>query len=356
MINLYRVVLYSTLVFCTAILIAAFSVCKPITLPEQSVIRHLVKKETNINLLAVGDISLSRNVAAQIDKHDNPDFPFSSLGDLLLSTDFNFGNLESPFSGSEHYPSTGSIIFNAPPRNIDGLKKYQFKALNLANNHVLDQGIDGLKYTLKYLPENGLYTFGAGLDQPQAWKPLITEIKGIRVAFIGASYSSINDGGVKTNDYVARIQDLEKLNTSIADAKKTADFVIVSMHAGQEYTRQPDKDQTTFAHAAVEYGADLVIGHHPHWIQTIENYQGKYIFYSLGNFIFDQMWSIETTEGLSLLLNLKKQDDQVYLNSITLMPVIIENYSTPRLATPEESKSVLKKINWNADTVIQLGN
>jgi poly-gamma-glutamate synthesis protein (capsule biosynthesis protein) len=124
------------------------------------------------------------------------------------------------------------------------------------------------------------------------------------------------------------------------------------MHAGTEYMRTPNQNQTEFAHAAIDAGADMVIGHHPHWIQTTEKYQGKYIFYSLGNFIFDQMWSQDTKEGLALKITLSKipaprlQGTPVpaKLEKLELVPVIIENYSTPRLANEVESLRILKKI------------
>ena len=124
------------------------------------------------------------------------------------------------------------------------------------------------------------------------------------------------------------------------------------MHAGTEYTHQPNKAQITFAHAAIDYGADMVIGHHPHWIQKIEKYNNKYIFYSLGNFIFDQMWSQETKEGLALKITLSKNltpalqgpKTMAELDYIELLPVIIENFSTPRPATAEETKTILNKI------------
>ena len=161
------------------------------------------------------------------------------------------------------------------------------------------------------------------------------------------------------------------------------------MHAGTEYTRKPNQQQIEFAHAAIAAGADMVIGAHPHWIQTVEKYQGspanplckkssfdnpiinkdgekyqsldlgegcagKYIFYSLGNFIFDQMWSQETREGLALKISLSKpagadfglqgQKTATSLDSVELLPVIIEDYSSPRPADETESKNILKKI------------
>lgn len=327
---------------------------------------------TDISFMAVGDIMLSRNVAGTMAKNGkDPYFPFRKLDDVLHSTDFNFANLESPFSGRDDYNPTGSLVFNAPTWTIDGLGQYNFKVLNLANNHAFDQGKDGVLYTKKYLADHYLKGIGVGNNLDEAWQGDTFSSKGVTVGFIGASYASENDGGVATNNYVARIEDVTRLKQSIAAMKAKADFVVVTMHAGTEYTRTPNQSQINFARAAIDAGADIVIGAHPHWIQTSEQYKGKYIFYSLGNFIFDQEWSQDTKEGLMLKITLTKKgvcDPQVnqyspskqqevacsddvqgtrtgaQLKQIELMPVIIENYSTPRLASDTEKQSILKKI------------
>jgi poly-gamma-glutamate synthesis protein (capsule biosynthesis protein) len=298
---------------------------------------------SKISFLAVGDISLSRNVAAQIIKHDDPLLPFKNIANLLKSTDFNFANLESPFAGGNYFGKTGSLVFNAPLNNIKGLVEYNFKILNLANNHALDQGLRGLEYTRNYLTKNNIQYTGVGNNLTEAWQPVLVKANDIKIAFIGASYSSINDNAKTTNNYVARIEDLNMLKNAIAKAKKTSDFIVVAMHAGTEYTYKPNEKQINFAHAAIEAGADMVIGHHPHWIQSIEQYQGKYIFYSLGNFIFDQMWSQETKEGLMLKIILQK-NSVTKLYQVELIPIIIENYSTPRLANEQESTTMLNQI------------
>jgi poly-gamma-glutamate synthesis protein (capsule biosynthesis protein) len=121
------------------------------------------------------------------------------------------------------------------------------------------------------------------------------------------------------------------------------------MHAGVEYTRRPDQPQIDFARNAIDYGADIVIGAHPHWTQVFEQYKGKYIFYSLGNFIFDQEWSRDTKEGLALKITLHNRKSSAHsatsrVEQIELIPVVIENYSTPRPATEAETRQILQKI------------
>jgi poly-gamma-glutamate synthesis protein (capsule biosynthesis protein) len=246
-----------------------------------------------------------------------------------------------------------SLVFGAPSDYILGLVNYNFKSLNLANNHALDQGIKGLEYTLNYLDEKNIKHVGAGKNLNEAWQPAIVETRGIKICFIGASYASINDSGKTQNNYVARIDDNENLKLAIQNSKSLCNFVVTTMHAGTEYTRKPNNIQIQFAHNAIDFGADVVIGAHPHWVQTIEKYKDKYIFYSLGNFIFDQEWSQETKEGLALKIQVSKANNQnslqgtqtfAKLENIELIPVILENYSTPRPANEDEAKKILKKI------------
>lgn len=296
--------------------------------------------------LAVGDMMISRGVARVIDSARDPLIPFSALEKEFLATDFNFGNLESPVSGNDNRVGKG-LVFNARKADIEGLVKYKFKVVNLANNHALDQGPNGLQFTRDFLTQKGIEYLGVGADLNEAWKPKFVEANGIKIGFVGASYASINDGGVARNNLVARVEDEENLKKAIESARSQSDFVVVTMHAGIEYVRQPDKTQVKFARAAVDFGADVVIGAHPHWVQVTEEYKGKMIYYSLGNFIFDQR-KPETILGLMLKVNLKTSanpDERATLDSIEYMPVVIEKMGIPRLATPTEAKSILQKIN-----------
>lgn len=228
-------------------------------------------EKTQTTFLAVGDIMLSRKVALKIKQANNPLLPFSRLSPLLNSTDFNFGNLETPFSEK---PIIGgsALIFASPTSSLSGLMENKFKVLNLANNHALDKGRDGLLFTKQLLTQNNVLTVGAGLDLSQAWQPAVVETNGIKICFVGASYASINDNGKSNNDYVARIEDMENLKLSITTSKTLCDYTVATMHAGTEYTYTPNKAQIDFAHKAIDLGADMVIGAHPHWIQTIEKY------------------------------------------------------------------------------------
>lgn len=306
--------------------------------------------ENRVTFLAVGDMMISRGVASAMVRAGSPLAPFKKMESIFLSTDFNFGNLEVPISGRDNVIGKG-LVFNMKTTDIAGLKTYNFKVLNLANNHALDQGLNGLLNTRKVLGENGFTFMGTGENLDEAWQPKIFEVKGVKIGFVGASYASVNDNGVSRNNYVARMEDKDKLKKAIEQLRADgADFILATMHGGTEYTRRPNQTQIDFARAAIDYGADIVIGAHPHWAQIFEQYKDKYIFYSLGNFIFDQEWSRDTKEGLTLKITLQSRKSSVPSNSATrieqieLIPVVIENHSTPRVANEIETQQILKKI------------
>ncbi|MDP3993378.1 MAG: CapA family protein [Candidatus Doudnabacteria bacterium] len=314
--------------------------------PEKSM--PITKPET-ATLLAVGDIMLSRNVGTKIEQAQDPDLPFKKLGDLLRGADVTFGNLECPLSDL-NIPIREGLVFRCLTRDFGGVIDSGFDVLSTANNHSMDQGVKGLEFTIDYLQSQNILPTGTFLLlSPPATEGgdeegVIIEKNGIKFGFLAYSYTAFNDGGRSAHPLISTMDDLEKLRSDIVALKSQADLIIVSMHAGNEYTRKPNQMQIDFARAAIDAGADVVIGHHPHWIQEIEIYNGKPIFYSLGNFVFDQMWSQETREGLTVKLNIKNQK----LESAELLPIIIDNYCCPRLATDEEKSAILKKINLNS--------
>ena len=321
---------------------------------EAAVLGRNAPTPRQASFIATGDIMLSRHVAEKIKAAGDPAAPFYQISSTLQSADFSFGNLESPIVYGPGTLGGNSLVFAASSSTLEGLARTKFKVLNLANNHALDQGIAGLESTAHFLDNLGIQHIGAGKDQAAAWQPAKVEINGITTCFIGASYASVNDGGKAKNNFVARMEDLDNLKAGISSLRPSCDFIVASMHAGTEYTRTPNQAQTAFAHAAIDAGADMVIGAHPHWVQSMEKYQGKYIFYSLGNFIFDQMWSQETREGLMLKINLSKAPadnsglqgpkSAASLQSVELLPIIIDDYSTPRLADETESGRILKNM------------
>lgn len=286
---------------------------------------------TIINTLVFGgDIMLSRAVNQKMSATNNYNWPLESIATLFSEADLAVANLESPFLLNSNYETLdNSLIFKANPKSVQALNLAGFDVLSLANNHILNQGLKGLKDTRQILDEAGIaYT---GLKENNL---IIKEVNGIKFAFLAYSYDS-------SSSLVASL-DVKQLVSDLKIAKDQSDTVIVIMHAGTEYSRLPNWQQKEFAHKAIDNGADLIVGHHPHWPQIIEKYQGKTIIYSLGNLVFDQMWSRETSEGLVAKVYFKNK----IIDYIEYIPIEIRNYGQALIMTDELRKEqLLKNIN-----------
>jgi len=251
-------------------------------------------------MVAVGDVMLSRTVGDIISATSDPRAPFLETVEILEEADITFCNLENPFYDGE--PQNGDrMIFGADPETIEGLKYAGFDIVSLANNHFGDQGTAGMSFTLSHLDENEIEYTGAGENELKSREPTIIERNGVKFAFLGYNdvKSAVRMGYAATADKPGfAVLTRDNLIQDIQYAKERAHVVVVSIHWGVEYEETPTERQITYAHLAIDSGASLVLGHHPHVIQPVEEYEDGYIFYSLGNFVFDQMWSEETRIGL----------------------------------------------------------
>ncbi len=269
-------------------------------------------------LVFVGDIMLSRAVGRKIEKENDPRFPFVKIAEVLRSADFAFGNLEGPISSRGN--NQGSIYsFRADPRVIEGLKFAGFDVLSLANNHILDWGNSALEDTIRILKENGIQAVGAGMDYAEANTPAIFAIRDVRLAIL--AYTTLYPKSLEAKGEGAGISsfDLENAAEKINGLKNSgaADIVVVSLHWGEEYKTAPSDTQRAIAHALVDAGAEVIVGHHPHVVQEIEMYspstssrlssRTSWIAYSLGNFVFDQGFSEETMAGLMLKITVRNK-------------------------------------------------
>lgn len=290
-------------------------------------------------LVAVGDIMLSRHVDEKMDRNGRR-YPFLKTADFLKNADLTMANLESPFTTGESPPE--GMVFGAEKASIEGLKYAGFDLVNLANNHFGNQGQKGTNLTFEHLKNNGIDYFGAGGNFNEAHQPLIKEVKSQKIAFLGYTDTDvIPESYIAQNSAGAAAMNVSQVVKDIAAAKKDADLVIVSMHSGAEYTPNPNSRQKEFARVAIDAGADLVIGHHPHVVQAMENYKGKFIFYSLGNFVFDQMWSTETRQGLMVKLTFVHNK----IVEIKLVPVKIADFAQPFiLKENQEYEEIFRRI------------
>jgi poly-gamma-glutamate synthesis protein (capsule biosynthesis protein) len=300
-------------------------------------------------LTVVGDIMLSRGVARESHQHGDAGHPFAKIKMYIKGGDIAFGNLENPITPGREI-TTPEMILRADPGVETALKDAGFTILSLANNHTLDFKRQGLLDTLRYLDQAGIKYAGAGKTTSEAFAAEFIEIKGMKLAFL-----AFCDADFVPGSYLAGIEnpgvaflDEEKLKEAVQSAKKKADFVVASMHAGAEYEPEPNLIQIRFARLAIDSGADLVLGHHPHVIQKIEKYKGKYIFYSLGNFVFDQKWSQATREGMAAKIFIGPKG----VEKIEILPVFINDQDQPQAIYGEEAKPVLKNLKLKLEGVV----
>jgi poly-gamma-glutamate synthesis protein (capsule biosynthesis protein) len=226
--------------------------------------------------------------------HD-PALPFRALAGQLASADITFVNLESPFSDRGPY-FEGGLIFHAPPDAIAGLELAGVDVVSTANNHARDTGAHGVEFTVAWLRAHGIAPLGSAETAERTHAGVVIERHSVRFGFLGYTFDQQN-GNWRDIDARIAVTDPAALLRDVASLRKRADVVIVSMHNGTEYQTKPNAAQVRFAHAAIDAGAKLVIGHHPHTVQPEERYRGGIIFYSLGNFIFDQFQREATQHG-----------------------------------------------------------
>ena len=258
-------------------------------------------KKEKITLFFVGDIMLDRGVKMKIKNYGNEDFkfPFLKVSQFLKEADLLIGNLEGPIS--DKGKKVGSIYsFRMEPQAVEGLKFAGFDILTLANNHIFDYTKLAIEDTMLRLKEAKIDYLGVGLNYEEACSPKVKEIENTKIAFLAFSNLGSPFWQAKENTLGICWLNEENLKREIEKAKEKAETVVVLFHFGDEYKEKSNPTQKYFSHLAIDLGADLVVGHHPHVIQEIENYKGKYIAYSLGNFVFDQNFSEKTMEGLLL--------------------------------------------------------
>lgn len=293
-----------------------------------------------VSVIFTGDIMLSRGVAKKIKAKQDLAYPFLAMADYLRSADLVFGNLETALIEGREI-DLPEMVFRADPKMAKVLYDFNFAVVSLANNHTMNFGKAGLGQTLQNLLGDGVDYAGAGLSALEAYNPVVIHQNGLTLAFL-----AYTDNDVVPASYFATAtttgvayMDIVKMQKAIKAARERADFVIVSMHAGNEYKSYPNARQTNFARAAVDAGADLVIGHHPHVVQTAEQYKGKYIFYSLGNFIFDQA-DPKTKEGLVLKVFFTKDG----LVKIEPRAIYIKDFSQPTLLSGEVAQKIIDRL------------
>jgi poly-gamma-glutamate synthesis protein (capsule biosynthesis protein) len=251
---------------------------------------------------------------------------------ILEADDVTFANLEGPLTTSADKTTTGIYAFKGDPSYTEVLESGSVEVVTLANNHTNDYGSQGLEDTKENLKE-------AGIDYCVNDEICIREVNGIRMAFIGIY--ELNEG----------IECESRVRSTIEDAKQQgAQLVIVAFHWGTEKANYPDETQQSLAHTAIDCGADLVLGHHPHVLQGIEKYNGKYIVYSLANFCFggnsapSDMDTIIFQQTFTVTRDSVLSDDEITVIPCSVSSVSGYNNYQPTPATGSEAERILQRL------------
>ncbi len=280
----------------------------------------------NTRLVFGGDVMLSRYVSRNAHQRNDPSWPFRRIAPVFETADIAFVNLESPFTERKR-PFDKGMIFGASPDMLEGLRLAGIDVVSTANNHARDCGDKGVEFTLQLLEDNGIAAAGTGLTEDLAHAGAVIERNDTRFGFLAYTYDQRN-GNYKDDDDRVAVMDIDRLREDLSSLKQRADVAIVSMHAGVEYQTRQNSRQTAFARAAVDGGAAVVVGHHPHVVQPVEKYNGGVIFYSLGNLIFDQSEPAGTERGLVAEVTFNGNR----LLSYAVKPLIIRN-TVPELSS-----------------------
>jgi poly-gamma-glutamate synthesis protein (capsule biosynthesis protein) len=287
-----------------------------------------------------GDVMLGRGVDGILESGQNV---FRDVDPLFQNSDAVVVNLEDPLTTS----STNfkqAIPLKANPTYTHVLKDNKVVVACLANNHIMDYGDKGLTDTISALQSNGINYTGAGENLDQATKPVYLDIKGRKITILNFMDNTTFTGFLPSEMPAATVNspgyapaDWNIIKKSIDESKKNSDITVIVFHYGNEYSIIPNNYQIDLSHKCIDEGADIVIGSHPHVIQEIESYNGKPIFYSLGNFVFDQS-NTATHSSLMVEMDLVGNEAKVVVHPMILVG------SIPRPMDNSSGTAILEKL------------
>lgn len=272
-----------------------------------------------VSLLAFGDVNVGRTVGQKLIE-GNIEYPFELVRDTLSSEDVVFVNLESQLSdqGGETQHPRFDLIFSGPPEGAIALRDANISAVSTANNHAYDYGLKGLHETIESLRAVGVAWTGTSQDSVDLIPPAVVVVDSVRIGFVGFTQFVNLKGSWKGR---IAVFDEGKAKQALEELRGAVDFIVASYHGGPEYVERPPVRIRQHMRTLIDAGADVVIGHHPHYVQGIEQYRGKLIFYSLGNFVFHQPQREWTQRGIGVELKLARRSHVVSLEQVRLIPV-----------------------------------
>ena len=286
-------------------------------------------KDPNFVMLAfAGDIMLDRGVENSVIKNFGGNYSMlfekeKKLSDIFKKADIAFANLEGPAS-DQGTDQKNLYSFRMDPSVIPALRGAGLSVLSVANNHAGDWGRLAYTDTLTRLKENEIFYTGGGQNKIEAETPIIIEKYGMKIGYL--AFSDVGPNWMEAGDGKAGVllTNNPRFDEIINTASKQVDYLVVSFHFGDEYKEKHNARQEYLAHKAIDDGAKIVIGHHPHVVQNTETYKNGFIAYSLGNFIFDQSWSKPTMQGMILQIKLNRDGSMVVQKNATQLNSVFQ--------------------------------
>lgn len=298
------------------------------------------------SIVVTGDVMFARNMAGVLSSGNDP---FAGVSNVTSKSDLLLINFENAATDSGNAVK-GDVPLKTSPAFVKLAKNNPNTIASIANNHAFDYGIDGMHDTVKNLEENGITVIGAGDNAKEAHEGVVKEIDGRKITIFNymdsqnfAEYSNEVMPVATDNSSGYSAYDSDVATAQIREAKENgSDFVLVYFHYGNEYSRAPNEYQINMSHEVIDAGADVVLGSHPHVTQGMEFYNGSMIFYSLGNFIFDQS---NPATHLAYFVEIDLNGSEV---ECTVYPINIVGY-LPQFMSPVEGKSLLESLNPQTD-------
>ncbi len=277
-----------------------------------------------LTIVATGDMYLGGRVAPYLEKY-GPAYPYEFTGDLLRDADMTVVNLEAPITSASEKFVEKKYYLKSGPLTVASLQSAGVDVATLANNHMMDYGEKGLFDTLAALDKGGILHTGAGANRKRAREPVFyTTESGARVAVLAYSYTFPRAFYAKAKKTGTAQGLAGYIRRDVPIAREQAEIVVVSFHWSAEMRTTPKRYQVDTAHLAIDSGADLVVGHHSHTMQSVESYKNGVIFYGLGNFVFGT-FSSRTNEGAIAEVIFKREGDTFGVKSARIIPLDVHN-------------------------------
>jgi poly-gamma-glutamate synthesis protein (capsule biosynthesis protein) len=309
-----------------------------------------VDKRAEIRVKAVGDIMMGdhpirigHGVRAVV-QAEGSKYLFQQVAHLLQGGDVVFGNLETPISSEGLVESClESVQLRASPDCIEGVRFAGFNALSVANNHAMEHGSRAFLDTVSLLKSNGILPLGERSAARTKCKPVVFQKVGLSVCLV--AYSLVPD----THDrrqLLYSFSNEEQILAQVEEVREDHDVVLVSLHWGHEFMNYPSPRQILFAHSLIDRGASVILGHHPHVLQSVEHYGDGIIAYSLGNFVFD-MLQLPTRQSVILSCTITREG----VRDVAIDPIMIQAFRpTPARGKSRDAiESLLTDLSWMPD-------